>query len=182
MVVGGNFSVENQFPHHASIYYHGQNFCGGSIISSIFILTAAHCIKHGIDELKVVVGANSRKVSQNQQYLSIEQIKTHEKYVGNLTNRVDLYDIALIMLEKPLKFSESVRPIELGREGIQKGSTVTIIGFGSELISGSGPRPDRLKFTSVLVKSINDSTIFLESPAQNQGSCSVRSKTNEFMY
>lgn len=49
LVVGGVIANEKEFPHMALIGYR-SNFgdltygCGGSLISELFILTAAHCI------------------------------------------------------------------------------------------------------------------------------------------
>lgn len=46
-IVGGSEATTNQFPHQAALIINtdeGQFFCGGSIISTSIILTAAHCI------------------------------------------------------------------------------------------------------------------------------------------
>lgn len=43
-IVGGLDAHEGQFPHQVSLRLKGSHNCGGSIISSKFILTAAHCV------------------------------------------------------------------------------------------------------------------------------------------
>lgn len=44
-IVGGNNAMGGQFPYQISLQYYGQHICGGSIISSTQILTAAHCVE-----------------------------------------------------------------------------------------------------------------------------------------
>ncbi|XP_037034869.1 chymotrypsin-2-like [Bradysia coprophila] len=45
-VVGGNEAVRYQFPYMATLYMHPSNaVCGGSLITTKTILTAAHCIQ-----------------------------------------------------------------------------------------------------------------------------------------
>lgn len=47
-VVGGVDANVGQFPHQVSLQRQdGSHTCGGSIISSTFILTAAHCVVVG---------------------------------------------------------------------------------------------------------------------------------------
>lgn len=43
-IFGGDFAKDSQFPHQIAIIYKKQLRCGGSIISSTWILTAAHCV------------------------------------------------------------------------------------------------------------------------------------------
>lgn len=43
-IVGGLEARGGQFPHQISLRFKGSHNCGGSIISSKYILTAAHCV------------------------------------------------------------------------------------------------------------------------------------------
>nr|CAD7407042.1 unnamed protein product [Timema cristinae] len=42
-IVNGNQASRGQFPHQAALYLDGRSFCGGSLISTTWVLTAAHC-------------------------------------------------------------------------------------------------------------------------------------------
>jgi len=42
-IVNGNPATAGQFPHQAALLIDGGTFCGGSLISQTFVLTAATC-------------------------------------------------------------------------------------------------------------------------------------------
>lgn len=46
-IVGGSDAEPGQFPHIVSLRwaYLGSHFCGGAIVSSVYILSAAHCTR-----------------------------------------------------------------------------------------------------------------------------------------
>lgn len=43
-IVGGNMSSLAQWPWQASLQFQGYHLCGGSIITPLWIVTAAHCV------------------------------------------------------------------------------------------------------------------------------------------
>ena len=87
--------------------------CGGSIISPTYLITAVHCV-HNIDHnfLQFFVGKHEvNKTDPYEQQVEVEDIEEHGEYItGNDTHPGD-FDVALIKLKKPIKFSEYVRPI-----------------------------------------------------------------------
>jgi len=42
-ITGGYTASRGQFPWQVAIIIDNSNFCGGSLISSLWVLTAAHC-------------------------------------------------------------------------------------------------------------------------------------------
>lgn len=177
-IFGGNFAKENQFPHHAALFYFEMYQCGGSIISTKFILTAAHCLRYGDFGLQVQVGTISREFGSGQLH-TVEKTFAHKDFDTNLFNR-EVHDIALIMLRQSLKLSASVQPIELASESIPVGSQVTIIGFG-RYSAASDSESDHLKFHDKIYVLSNkgcddrgtDTIICLEAEFNN-GACDVR--------
>lgn len=43
-IVGGQETEVNEYPWMALLMYRGQFYCGGTLINSWYILTAAHCV------------------------------------------------------------------------------------------------------------------------------------------
>lgn len=43
-IVGGEDAELGEYPHQISLRFQGRHTCGGSILHSLYILTAAHCV------------------------------------------------------------------------------------------------------------------------------------------
>lgn len=79
-VVGGSTATPGQFPWQVSVRtWWNEHFCGGTVIGSRYILTAAHCF----DDLSpgnylVVIGAHHRR--DDGQQLRLDFIVRHEEF------------------------------------------------------------------------------------------------------
>jgi len=43
-VIGGTVAPRNSIPYQAALIINNSGFCGGSLISTTVVLTAAHCV------------------------------------------------------------------------------------------------------------------------------------------
>ncbi|NWV36631.1 PRS55 protease, partial [Grantiella picta] len=95
-----------EFPWHVSIQSQGNHICGGSIISALWILTAAHCFAEELPpDLTVAVGGVDLSIPLEEH--KPDSLILHEKF-----NRTSLQnDIALILLSHPIEFSKEKTPI-----------------------------------------------------------------------
>ncbi|EGI59947.1 PREDICTED: trypsin-1-like [Acromyrmex echinatior] len=108
-IVGGVETLVNQYPWMVLLLYRGQFYCGGTIINSRHVLTAAHCIDR-FDVNKLIARIlehdwNSTDESKTQDF-QIERAIRHPSYSTiNYDN-----DIALLKLKDAIKFQDSMRP------------------------------------------------------------------------
>uniref|UniRef100_A0A8C3SWS1 coagulation factor Xa n=1 Tax=Chelydra serpentina TaxID=8475 RepID=A0A8C3SWS1_CHESE len=128
-IVGGDDCLPGECPWQVNMYKEG--FCGGTILSQFYILTAAHCINQS-KIIKVVVGEVDRDKEENTEMMySVEKVFVHGKFVLATYD----YDIALIKLKEPIKFSMYVIPaclpdVEFANEILMNQKSGTVSGFG----------------------------------------------------
>lgn len=133
-ILGGEVAENGEFPHMAALVYergNGYEFdCGGSVLSSTFVLTAAHCVDT-LDRIEpTVVRAGviniGGKAWNPQTDVRIAQIIINPQY-----NRLQKYhDLALLKLENPLSFSPNLNAICLETNEEDPEVPLTITGWG----------------------------------------------------
>lgn len=138
-IVGG-FPVNiTQVPWQAAFYKHGVQVCGGSIIGSRWILTAAHCISKNFNPRQHHVGVGSTDKFWGGQLNLIDSYIVHEKFD---IDSVD-YDYALLRLKEEIRFNEGVQTIQLPsvNDGyIEAGTLCLVSGWGITMNSSESNR------------------------------------------
>merc|ERR1712088_754270 len=121
-------------------------FCGGSLISSNTIVTAAHCATSP-SQFKVVVGDHDVTRGDGEQRVSVASWTSHPNYNSNNQD----HDIAIIQLAQPVQFSDSVAPVCLPPSSSSNydGATATATGWGT--LSSGGSRPSILQEVDLTV-------------------------------
>jgi len=142
-IVGGVVAEVNEFPWRVGIYSRGKGvFCGGTIISPNWIVTAAHCIgKAGwthTQPLQVNVADHdyTTTTESRNQLITVDRIINHAAYNDQTQDN----DIALLHLERPLTYDRTIQPIclpwTMTGETFQ-GKTITASGWGTTSSGGS---------------------------------------------
>ncbi|XP_053691229.1 transmembrane protease serine 9-like [Sabethes cyaneus] len=117
-ILGGLRAFRREFPHMAAIGWVNENTgtvdytCGGSLISSRFVVTAGHC---GLNDDRIPpnvvrlgdTNLASREDDRFAQDIKIKQFIPHPSYKRSQK----YFDIALIELEQDAKLDSSVCPI-----------------------------------------------------------------------
>ncbi|XP_060844575.1 transmembrane protease serine 9-like [Rhopalosiphum padi] len=151
-IVGGQNADPGEWPWIVAIFNSGRHFCGGSLIDDTHVLTAAHCVAHmsswDVARLTANLGDYNIKSKTDVKHME-RKIKRVVRHKG-FDQRTLYNDIALLTLDKPVKFDKQVHPICLPTSrSMYAGQTATVIGWGS--LKESGPQPAILQKVNVPV-------------------------------
>lgn len=144
-IVGGTAAKDGEAAHQVSLQM-SSHFCGGSIISSTWILTAAHCVS-GDSPDQLNIRYSTLKHNSGGLFAKVKTIIVHEKYESWTTNN----DIALLETTAPLTLEGlNAKPIPLPAAGNEPTGTITTSGWGY-LKEGGGTLPADLQIVHVPV-------------------------------
>jgi len=135
-IVGGVEARPFSFPWIVSIQQYGSHFCGGSLIrvgdkeQTDIVVTAAHCVYDGFQgPVTINAGAHDLyRPTSNQQTVALAQAIYHPQYNPDIT----MNDIAILVLQQPIKFTKNVQPICLPDPGETPApnTEATVAGWG----------------------------------------------------
>lgn len=128
-VVNGNSTNIEQFPWIVSMQYYGSHRCGGSIITTSRILTAAHCTVN-ISPSSLSIRAGSTDSQTGGQLIAVARYTNHALY--NPTTLEN--DISVMVLESPLNTEPatvSIIPLPMQGAAVSTGITANVAGWGA---------------------------------------------------
>jgi secreted trypsin-like serine protease len=155
-IIGGTEQSDGSYPFMAAVLAKGEEspvdrqFCGGSLLESDVVMTAAHCVEDTKpEEIETVVGRTVLSQKNQGQLRNVSDIVVHPRYTAGQYN----YDVAFLTLDKPVT---GIAPVHLPTVGtdalIRPGAEATVIGWGNtdtEIPSF----PDRLRAVDVPIVS-----------------------------
>ena len=155
-ILNGKHSVYGAWPWLAAIYTKGPKpndrfelSCGGTLVSKRWIITAAHCVfLFQIDKQRIKVKLGDHFRFMVDPYEETFELDDNEAIVfGGIDKGYDPHrydnDIAMIKLNRDVKFNSHVRPICLLKPlhhdvGLTNpGSRATVVGWGYYTVGGN---------------------------------------------
>ncbi|XP_051943143.1 uncharacterized protein prss56 [Hippocampus zosterae] len=139
-IVGGSPAPPGSWPWLVNLQLDGGLMCGGVLVESSWVVTAAHCFagSRGESYWTAVVGEfDITKTDPDEQVLKVNRIIPHPKFNPKTFNN----DIALVELTSPVILSDRVTPVCLP-SGMEPptGSPCLVAGWGS--LYEDGPSAD----------------------------------------
>uniref|UniRef100_A0A8C8SDZ0 Peptidase S1 domain-containing protein n=1 Tax=Pelusios castaneus TaxID=367368 RepID=A0A8C8SDZ0_9SAUR len=143
--VGGEDSIEGEWPWQVSLFRYNKHLCGGALISNQWVVTAAHCFQcMNTSDYNVLLGVNKLATSQPHKLsLGVRRIISHPKYSGEASSG----DIAVVQLEKPIEFTDYILPICLPAASVRfpAGMKCWVTGWGHIREGEDLPAPQTLQ-------------------------------------
>lgn len=136
LIVGGSPASPKEFPHIARLGHESKNkptewFCGGTLISEKFVLTAAHCFTTNRGEVNIVrlgdLDFGRESDDARPEDFRVRRYIEHKDY-----NSATIYnDIALVELERSVSFDAYKHPACLPTKSGNEFQKLVAIGWGS---------------------------------------------------
>lgn len=148
-IVGGYDAAPGEFPYQVSLRRFGGGWCGGSLITPDWVLTAAHCVRQvPASELSVELGILYQ--SENGAVRDIAQIVQHPNYANGPSHT---NDFALLRLAQPANGFGTVALLGQTAHGTYAapGTMSTVSGWGA--LWFGGPTSDRLQGVDIPIVS-----------------------------
>ncbi|OMJ10864.1 Mite allergen Der p 3, partial [Smittium culicis] len=128
-IIGGESSSEGDYPFVGFMIQRSGSFCGASLISNIWLVTAAHCV-NGARPADIQVTLGNLEFSTNSGR-SVSRIVIHSNY----DPRTESNDIAVIQLANSVNFGT----VKIDRDDVGDDETVRALGWGLTSATGGGP-------------------------------------------
>ncbi|NP_001166070.1 serine protease 132 precursor [Nasonia vitripennis] len=141
-IVNGTKAMLGQFPQQVSLRrrYSQSHFCGGSILTPEWVLTAGHCMMdknlNVIEAYTILVIAGEIALKNSnaaRQWSYVKNVIVHPSFDYNTLHN----DVALLRLEKPFTFDPFVKPAPIAWLQMQPGTVCQVSGWGYQKYAGN---------------------------------------------
>lgn len=173
-IIGGSIATRSERPFQVAVAINDGTataLCGGSIISSRHVLSAAHCARelngpdpHN-DALRFNIIVTDNLLGSPEVVYVVSKVYIHSSYIGDDTNstvRVGQIDVCIFETLLPIAFSSTVSPITLAAAldytHEVPGTLAVVSGFGSTMSTTEGNSGEGEFMRKVTVPIVSDAT------------------------
>ncbi|KAK5647648.1 hypothetical protein RI129_002540 [Pyrocoelia pectoralis] len=153
-IVGGDEAVPHSLPYQVGMYVYlpqGRSFCGGSLVSTQHVLTAAHCTDKASSALIMLGAHNISTVEEHRQEFETSNFAVHENWFPLFI----LNDIAMVKLNEIIKIDGAfINTIALAPE-----TEDTVLTGQLATVSGWGKPSDEVQTVSSVLRYVNSTII-----------------------
>ncbi|XP_060088509.1 LOW QUALITY PROTEIN: transmembrane protease serine 9 [Heteronotia binoei] len=109
-IVGGSEALRGEFPWQVSLRENGEHFCGATILTARWLVSAAHCFNELHDPSSWTAYVGSVWLSNTGSSSAKAGVGHIVKHPSYNTETAD-YDVALLRLADPLVFTKYIQPV-----------------------------------------------------------------------
>ncbi|BFF90581.1 serine protease snake [Drosophila madeirensis] len=154
LIIGGGPALPKEFPHAARLGNRDEDneinwFCGGTLISNLHVLTAAHCLYSENGAVNVVrlgeLEFDNDKDDADPEDFGVANSTVHPGYAHPIIYN----DIALLRLSRPVTFNEYKHPACLPFHDGSSDQTFIAIGWGQvKVVSESSKKLRKVRLNN----------------------------------
>ncbi|XP_004378551.1 transmembrane protease serine 9 [Trichechus manatus latirostris] len=109
-IVGGVEASPGEFPWQASLRENNEHFCGATIVSARWLVSAAHCFNDFQDPTEWVAYVGTTYLSGSEASTVRARVSKIIKHPFYNTDTAD-FDVAVLQLASPLPFGRHIQPV-----------------------------------------------------------------------
>ncbi|XP_013176161.1 PREDICTED: uncharacterized protein LOC106124206 [Papilio xuthus] len=109
-LLAGKDSTIEQYPYMVSIQKGDEHWCSGALLNPRLVITTANCVWKSVQVSHMKIRAGSKYSDRGGQVARIQELMRHPGW--SIRHNPD-YDVALLLLDRNLRFSHSLHSVDL---------------------------------------------------------------------
>ncbi|XP_075985736.1 uncharacterized protein LOC142982896 [Anticarsia gemmatalis] len=133
-LIGAREAMIDEYPYTVSIQKDGDHWCTGALLNPRLVITTANCLWKAERMSRMQVRAGSTQTDRGGQVADIQEVMKHPAW--GIRKKPD-YDVALVLLDRNLRFTHSVHGVDLpNRAMLPPFDDAWVTSWGSERRDG----------------------------------------------